>query len=231
MSDLTGSQNKTAKNDKYIRYFWEVSNKKIGISKKWVFYAKRGKYRKYYGNLNLIVNWSRDARNFYKNNKTSNLLNEKYWFKEGITYTKVSSIRPTFRYLPPYCVFDMGGPSICYLHNNLNYILGFLNSKISNLYLNILNPTINIQTRDIKLLPIIIDDKYKRKIEILVRENIQICKNDWDDYETSWNFKTHPLIKFKESTLQKSFDKWKEHKNNYFHTIYEISYLYHKQPI
>ena len=165
ISEFTGSQNKTANNKKYLRYLWEVSYQKIGIGKKWVLYAKGGNFRKYYGNLDLVVDWSEHARKFYKNNKTSNLLDKKYWFKEGITYTMLSSLGPTFRYLPPYCVFDMGGPSICYL-DNLHYILGFLNSKITELYLNIFNPTLNVQAKDIRSLPIVLNNKYNQEIGI-----------------------------------------------------------------
>ena len=170
ISGHTGSQNKTANNDKYLKYFWEVSNNDIGVSNKWILYAKGGNYRKYYGNLELVVDWSEEARFFYKTNKTSNLLDEKYWYKEGITYTKVSSKGTSFRYLPPNCIFDMGGPSICYLNNNLEYVLGFFNSKLVKFYLSILNPTINIQSKDIRALPIILNEEYKKQIQICIQK-------------------------------------------------------------
>lgn len=206
ISENTGSQNKTANNVKYLRYFWEVSDKDIGIKSKWVFYAKGGEFRKYYGNLELVVDWSEDARNFYKNNKTSNLLDKKYWFEEGITYTKISSKGTSFRYLPPYCIFDMGGPSLCYLKENLYYLLGLLNSNLIYFYLDLLNPTINIQSKDIRALPIIIDNEYKSKVENLVKENLKIYKLDYDSYETSWSFKKHPLLENDNKLLQNTFD-------------------------
>ena len=62
--------------------------------------------------MDYTVDWSTEARWFYKNNKTSNLHNKKYWFKEGLTYTMLSSKGTSFRYLPKGCVFDMGGPSM-----------------------------------------------------------------------------------------------------------------------
>ena len=144
ISDYTGSQNKTANNEKYIRYVWEINNNKVGVNQKWVTYSKGGDYRKHYGNLDYVVDWSPEARHFYENNKTSNLLDSRYWYKEGITYTMLSIKGTSFRYLPPGCVFDMGGPTINYV-KNLFYLLGLLNSKVINYYLSVLNPTINIQ--------------------------------------------------------------------------------------
>ena len=131
ISDFTGSQNITADNEKYLRMWWEVNYRNIGVGKKWVRYAKGGDSRKYYGNIIHIVDWSDDARLFYKTNKTSNLLEHSYWYKEGITYTMLSSKGASFRYLPPDCIFDKGGPSIVNLGNKMYYVLAFLNSNIS----------------------------------------------------------------------------------------------------
>ena len=236
ISGHTGSQNKTANNNKYIRYFWEVSSEDIGVNNKWVFYAKGGDYRKYYGNLNLVVDWSDDARDFYKNNKTSNLLDEKYWFKEGITYTKISSKGPSFRYLPPNCIFDMGGPSICYLEDNLYYMLGLLNSNLANYYLDIFNPTLNIQSKDIRALPVIINEEYKPIIDDKVSDNIEIFKNDYYSHENTFLFKKHPLLNFSHNLIESCYIDLKKAKesiydkhmdnelelNNLFLEIYDI---------
>ena len=206
ISGHTGSQNKTADNEKYLRYFWEVSNEHVGIDNKWIFYAKGGDFKKYYGNLEHVVDWSEDARNFYKNNPTSNLLDEKYWYQEGITYTKISSKGVSFRYLPKNCVFDMGGPSICYLGDNLLYILGLLNSNLANFYLNIFNPTINIQSKDIRALPIIINNSHKNRINKLVKSNLEIAKGDYESFETSFSFKKHFFVSSNECLIENILD-------------------------
>ncbi len=212
ISGHTGSQNKTANNEKYLRYFWEVSYQDIGRNNKWIFYAKGGDFKKYYGNLEYVVDWSNDARNFYKNNPTSNLLDEKYWYKEGITYTKISSKGASFRYLPPDCIFDMGGPSICYLNDNLLYVLGLLNSNIVKFYLNIFNPTINIQSKDIRALPIIIKDAYKSKIEDLVKFSLEITKLDYESFETSYSFKKHPFVLINNPIMEEILQKLEKDK-------------------
>jgi hypothetical protein len=104
------------------------------------------------------------------------LLAEKYWFKEGITYTMLTSKGPNFRYLPDYCVFDMGGPAICYLGDKILYVLAFLNSCIAEKYLAILNPTLNLQAKDIKNLPLIIDQEYFDQITAIERENVALSE-------------------------------------------------------
>ena len=193
ISDFTGSQHITANNDKYLRMLWEVDKNEIE-NNKWKLYAKGGGFKKWYGNLDTIVNWSPDAIRYYKENKTSNLLNERYWNQEGITYTEISSSSNTFRYLPPNCIFDKKGPSIVRIEN-LKYCLAALNSPVATAYFKVFNPSISTQVKDVKNFPIIIDERWKATIEEIVGENIVLSKADWDSYETSWEFKIHPLIK------------------------------------
>lgn len=150
ISDFTGSQHITANNDKYLRLHWEIDANKVGMGKKWVYYAKGGDFRKWYGNIELVVDWSEGAVQYYKTNSTSNLLAEKYRFKEGITYTELTSSVNTFRYLPPVCIFDKKGPSIVSV-KKLWYCLGIFGTKIAPLYFAILNPTLSTQVRDVKI--------------------------------------------------------------------------------
>lgn len=193
ISDFTGSQHITANNDKYLRLHWEIDANKVGMGKKWVYYAKGGDFRKWYGNIELVVDWSEGAVQYYKTNSTSNLLDEKYRFKEGITYTELTSSVNTFRYLPPVCIFDKKGPSIVSV-KKLWYCLGIFGTKIAPLYFAILNPTLSTQVRDVKNLPIIVNGEIEPKIDEIVKENVEICKQDWNDFETSWGFEKHPLI-------------------------------------
>ena len=216
ISNYTGSQNKTANNELYLKKFWEVGKDSIGENKKWIFYFKGGDYRKHYGNIEYIVDWSDEARFFYANNSTSNLLNKQYWFKNGITYTMLTSKGPNFRYMPPIGAFDMGGPAICYLHKNLNYVLAFLNSSVSKLYLGILNPTINLQAKDVKNLPLVI--RKQELVNLLEDKNISLSKSDWDSFETSWDFTRHPLLRGAAS-VSVAYAAWKEECAERFNTL------------
>ena len=193
ISKYTGSQNITGNNEKYLRLFWEVSSGCIDKTRKWVFYIKGGMFRKWYGNIELVVDWSEDARHFYKTNSTSNLLAEQYRFREGITYTELTSGVNSFRYLPPIAVFDKKGPCIVDVED-AEYCLAFFNSIVAVQYFKLLNPTITLQVKDVKSTPLLVVLHKKEPINALSRTNVDLSKQDWDAYETSWNFKRHPLV-------------------------------------
>ena len=186
---FTGSQNITGDNERFLRFHWEINNQ--DVNRRWYFYAKGGDYRQYYGNLDLVIDWSNTARSFYTNNKTSNLLSREYWFKEGITYSAITSRGTGFRYLPAGCLFDKGGPSIN-VTEHLYEILALFNSNVAKYYFWVFNPSINLQVKDVKNFPIILsgDDGVAAKAET----NTKICEKDWDSFETSWDFKKHPLV-------------------------------------
>lgn len=213
ISDFTGSQHKTADNEKYTKFFWEICNKDID-NKAWIFYIKGGDYRKWYGNIDLVVDWRENAKKFYKNNITSNMIKEKYCFNEGITYTSLTSATNGFRYLPPIGTFDIKGPSIVNVEYQ-NYCLGFFNTKIANKILKLLNPTITLQVKDVKNTPIIFNDEQIIAVEELVKHNIEYAKSDWDSFETSWDFTKHPLLRNK-PTISEAYAEWEAECNARF---------------
>lgn len=193
-SDYTGSQNKTGDNNLYLRLFWEVDAHSVGRKGSWATYSKGGDFRRWFGNLHWLVSIKKDAIEFYQSNPTSNLLASKYWYSEGICYTMLTSGKPSFRLFPPTGGFDMAGPCICNLGQNKNWALGFLNCSIAADVLSMLNPTLNMQVRDIKALPMLISAELQPAINSLVDSSVDISKIDWDSFETSWDFKRHPLI-------------------------------------
>lgn len=201
---FTGSQNITGDNERFLRYCWEVPCLEVGT--RWRFYAKGGDYRQYYGNLDLVVDWSFTAQNFYKTNKTSNLLNEKLWFLEGITYSAVTSRGTGFRYLPEGCIFDKGGPSIN-VNSHLFEILALFNSNVAKYYFWVFNPSINLQVKDVKNTPIILH--HEEKIAQIAKECTALCKTDWDSFETSWDFKKHPFVR-SVSTIKEAYEQWEQ---------------------
>lgn len=189
--EVIGGKNITGDNEKYLRQFWEVDYHNINKDY-WVPYSKGGFFRKYYGNITYVVDWRLEARNFYKNNKTSNLLTPEVWYKEGITYSAVTSRGTGFRYFPKDCLFDYGGPVINIKSEYIKTLLGFYNSKIAEYYFSVINPSINLQTKDLKSIPYIIPED--DSVDALVEKQIDIAKYDWALSETTFEFKKHYLV-------------------------------------
>ena len=187
--DFTGSQNKTGNNGRYTRMHWELSINDVGQGKRWNVYTKGGGEKKWFGFLNSVVDWSVSAREFYMQNPTSNLLSEAFWFRSGITYSMLTSNTATFRVLPSGCVYDMGGPSF-HPDPQDNYIfLSLCNSNIAKIVFNILNPTLNLQTRDVKNLPVHSALFSKRhELNALVSRLVDAATDDWNAVETSAGF-------------------------------------------
>lgn len=196
-------QNLTGNNDKYLRNIWEVDSAQIGIDKKWLFYAKGGGFRKWYGNIDYIVNWSNEAIEHYKTDKICRLIPEKYWYSKGITWSYICTTDPSFRVLTENATCDIGGSSIFFdNYESYYYFLGMLNNKISREIFRIINPTMNFGTGIIEKLPTLVD-KVDR-VNTLVKDSIELSQQDWDLFETSWDFKVHPLLKLLDKDEQHS---------------------------
>ena len=207
---ISPSQNITGNNNKFVRKHWELCAEKIDKPDKWIFYAKGGGYRKWWGNLEDVVNWTPEARNIYQfgdGKHASQIINREYWYKKGITWGLITSVMPSFRVMPQGATFDKGGSTIIVNEEYYNYALALLNSKIYLSIVEIFNPTLNIQVKDVRSVPIVLKDK--ELIEKLVADNINISKIDWDFYENSWEFNRHPLI-CKTSTLAEAFEQWEK---------------------
>ena len=192
---ISPSQNITGNNNKYVRKFWELKKEKIGDKDSWIFYAKGGGYRKWWGNLTDIVNWTPEARYIYQHGDgkhASQIINRNYWYKKGITWGLITSALPSFRIMPEGAIFDKGGSTIIVNESIYDFTIGLLNSKVYLYVATILNPTLNFQVKDVCSMPIL--SNHKNKIDNLVKENIELSKKDWDSFETSWDFEGHPLI-------------------------------------
>ena len=223
---VSPSQNVTGNNPKFVRRFWEISNVNIGKRNQWIFYAKGGGYRKWWGNLTNIINWSPEARNIYRfgdGKHASQIINEKYWYKKGITWGLITSNIPSFRVMPNGATFDKGGSSIIIEDNDIFlYTLGLLNSKVYTNLVEMLNPTLNFQVKDIRSLPLIlskVDD-----IKKIVKGNIDTSKADWDSNETSGGFKQHPFLshiaEHKQNwTIEAAYTQWEQESLDRFNQL------------
>lgn len=197
---ISDGQNITANNSKYLRLFWEVDKNGILSGKKWKPYAKGGSFRKWFGNMEYIIDWSEEAREFYHKNSSARIIPEYLWNREGITWTLLSGNNTGFRLLPLGATFDKTGSSIfCKNDEEIPYIMGLLNTKLSKLFLNVFSSTLAFQINEIQRIPLV---KHPLKGNI-VPENISISKLDWDAHETSWDFQENELTRLvKKHTLE-----------------------------
>lgn len=197
----------TGNNDLFLKYWHEVTcgniafgmenkGKYLHSGKKWTPQVKGGSFRKWYGNFDYVVNWENDgaAIRACDGCRLNALANDDLFFKEGITWSHTTSGVFGARYLPAGHLFNVEAPTYFVDRAILNYILGMLNSKISQHYLNAINATLHYLVGNISSLPLWLDESKKASIDRPVEENIALEKEDWDSFETSWDFKRHPLV-------------------------------------
>ena len=222
----------TANNELFLKLWFEVKKDDIDFgctsqedavvsTKKWFPHHKGGEYRKWYGNCEYVINWANGGSEImnYKDEKTgrvrSHNYNIDYNFREYATWSRISSENVGLRYSPKGFIFDSASAGLFLQHDILKYGMGFICSKVAKPLLKVLNPTIKIQPGDIAVLPFCIDKSQKTKVEILVDENIQQSETEWNDFETSWDFQRHPLLR-KVSTIAEAFDQWQAECDNRF---------------
>lgn len=199
----------TNDNTRFLRMWQEVNINRTSISKvsdgsKWYPHLKGGPYRRWYGNYDYVVNWENNgeeilqlATKLYGTPTRTAKSIEKY-FLPGFTWSDVStglfSIRKTFS----GCIFDTTAPTISTKNNNgtpSNELLGFLNTKVAQKMLSLLAPTIHYNCGSIALMPVYYINN--STVKNMVDECVSMSKEDWDSFETSWDFKVHPLVKLK----------------------------------
>ena len=216
----------TSDNNRFLRYWYEVDSNKESFDsknlqdaqnsgKKWFAYNKGGEFRKWYGNHEYVVNWENDGKEMKEytsklpQGMNVRLKSREYYFKECFSWSKISSSKIAFRYYPNGFAFDVAGCCAFDYGENLYYYLGLANSIVVYKMLEFISPTMNYELDHLKKIPIIFNEKYKNEVDNIVKENINLAKDDWDSFETSWNFKKHPLLKSSGiKKIKDSFDNW-----------------------
>ena len=167
---------------------------------RWYPYNKGGGYRKWYGNNFDVVNWYHGGSDIHTYNKipmdyqSAPVRAKRFYFRPGITYGLIASTGFSARNISGGYVFDVGGSMVFPPLNMQKYLLAFFSAKLANEFLHIINPTLNYQVGDVGKLPVIISDNMRKDIEQLSDSCVECSKADWDAFETSWDFKKHPLI-------------------------------------
>ena len=201
----------TGDNNRFLRLWQEVDCFDIGFSLpdeydgntyKWIPYNKGGEYRRWYGNYNYVVNWKNDGADIKAYAVKRN--GGKHWsryiqnldclYKEGITWSIITSGMFSMRYLPKGFICDYAGCAIFPSHEINPYLLGLFNTKMVEFILKMINPTINCQPGNVGSVPLVISSTDKNRVDMVVQHSIECSKQDWDSYETSWDFKRNPLV-------------------------------------
>ncbi len=191
----------TGDNDLYLRLWFETNNNRINFyehnidlldfnSKPWIPYNKGRAARKWYGNNEYIVLW-REHKKFHRPRPNF----KDIYLKKGLTWSFVTTGMFSSRYYKDGFLWDVAGsPCVFNSDDNLYYVLAFLSTKIAAQVLKLINPTLNCQVVDIQRVPIILNSDNLVHVNNIAKESIKLSNSDWDSFETSWDFKKHPLI-------------------------------------
>ena len=196
----------TGNNDLFLRLWYEVDFRLIGFGYHSVEhfhdselcyapYNKGGTYRRWYGNRDLVIRFNSDAYQTLAK-QGNHLPSRKFYFKEGFSWSALTTGNFSCRYNELGFVFDTKGSS-CFFDNQLLWqTMGYLNSKVANILLKILSPTLDFNCGTISRIPILLlDGMNQNTVEAIVQDNLCISKADWDCDETSWDFTRHPFAR------------------------------------
>lgn len=218
----------TADNNRFLRLWFEVPIGHCGFSMtqeeakdstcKWFPYNKGGGFQKWYGNNEYIINWKNDGSEL-RTYSGSVIRSPQFYFKECLSWCKVTISGFSMRYIPKGFLFDVAGCSLFDTGNQMQYVLGFANSKVNSLILSIISPTVNYEVGHIASLPII--GKSNQTMDSLVNQNIFMSQSDWDSFETSWDFQRHPLVEYSKSVAKAEIDTDWSNQSYFLKNAYE----------
>lgn len=177
--------------------YFELETREFAISsqKKWFPFNYGGPFRKWYGNLELVVNWENNGQEIKSTGKAI-IPSEDDYFSECLGWSKISSDNIAFRYSEEGLI--PGDATACLFNCSMDpkLLMGYLNSSSIQAILDILNPTLNYPTGDVAQIPVIVisDDNLKKQVSDIVQDNIAVSRCDWNSFETSWDFKRNPLV-------------------------------------
>ena len=193
----------TSDNARFLRLWFECQYSKIAYccksadesmsnSKKWYPHNKGGSFRRWYGNSEYVIDYESNGLNL-RSSENASVIPDRIVFRRCITYSRITSGAISFRVQPTGYLFDSAAVSI-FPSKQIDYMLGLLNSSVIANATSFLVPTLNAQPGDIAKLPIALPENLKTIAASFVIQCESIAKLDWDSFETSWDFKRHPLL-------------------------------------
>ena len=230
----------TGNNDRFLRFWYEVHNNRIGLhfsdreealesKKKWFPYNKGGDFRRWYGNNEYLVDWEKDGYLLQTTRHPSGRIwahnfNLEYIFRESLTWTTTSSSYFAIRYSPKGHLFDNKGSSIFSESTNTRRILGVLSSSLCQYFMKALNSSVEFQPGNVASMPMMLtkDQELIEREVGLVENCIVLSRKDWDSFEASWDFQTHPLFIKGTSHLKQAFAQWKNQSETTFQQLKQL---------
>lgn len=202
----------TTDNNRFLRLWFEVKTDSLGIGyknaqqakdsrKKWFPLNKGGNYRRWYGNKEYVVNWQDDGKEmkdavikrYNGGSYTKEIRSEGRYFSDSITWSALTAGKSSFRLSDYGAIFDSAGSSM-FPEENVEYLLALLNTKVVDEILTVINPTLNYGAGSVGNIPVVFSNNKGEVVTKLTRENTDFSRIDWDSFETSWDFKRHPLV-------------------------------------
>ncbi|MEH2036767.1 BREX-1 system adenine-specific DNA-methyltransferase PglX [Nostoc sp.] len=225
----------TANNDRFLRLWFEVNLNNSGFElcsreeakisgKRWFPYNKGGEFRKWYGNQEFVINWNNDGEEIDSFRPKAVIRNSSYYFKPSVTWSLVSSSYFGVRYSGKGFIFDSAGSSAFCQSDMIFSLTGFLCSNITNKLIQAINPTLNFSSGNVAALPWISEKAniIKPKINSIVENCINTSRQDWNNFETSWDFQTHPLLRHNTKHLSEAFNIWQSKSEITFRELQQL---------
>lgn len=175
---------------------------------KWFPFNKGGQFRRWYGNQEFLVNWQHEGAELKAFKPRAVIRNPDFYFRPGITWNQTGSGIPSFRFVPAGFIFaHIGAMAFPHKKECFEPLLGFLNSRVGQGLLAIISPTMGLEVGHISRLP-----AYPQVQDVEhIKRIVEISRADWNCYEHSWNFQSHPLIDLslpRPCTIKASFTDW-----------------------
>lgn len=198
----------TGDNNLFLRFWQEVCFNNIkfntapaedllSIEQRWFPHPKGGAYRKWYGNLEYVVNFKKNGEDLRNFTGTSIIKNPQFYFRKGVCWSHTTSKCFSGRFMPEGCIFNVESPTFYPSDESiLEYVLGFSNTKILDRLFSAISQTMHYMAGDMAKIPVLNCTSMETKglINVITTGCVEIAKNDWDSYETSWDFKRNPLV-------------------------------------
>ncbi len=195
----------TGNNGSFIRQWWECAIRSVKLDaenssdlfgdEKWFPCTKGGQYRKWFGNVDSVINWQNDGAAAFESAASLGNHSQNYAdvlkFKPCFSWSAITSSIPSFRYSDG-CLSEHAGMCAFVKDGLTHYLLALSNSSVATAVFTLMAPTLNINAGDIDRLPVFTDAA--GPVDDIAKECVDLSKTDWDSFETSWDFKRSPLL-------------------------------------